>query len=255
MDADIGIIGTFDPTIVLVTNFRYSATIANHTDHPFQVVAKSQSVLGDLVLLSQGATTGLMEDDVTIDWQDDGAGTVSFTLSDSLATAFVDAGKTLGYRSENSNTEMRGNFIVVENLDLDNDGLSNDFEVSLGTNFLEPDTDNDGMIDGWEYNNGFDPFLNDSNEDVDGDGLTNVQEHTLGSDPHKYLLSLKKGWNNISISRKPINNSIATILGSYIMGKVWYWDKEIFRVTNDLEPNTGYWVYAKDDVLIEISLP
>ena len=77
--------------------------------------------------------------------------------------------------------------------DFDSDGLSNALEKSLGTNPCNPDTDGDGMTDGWEYESALDlnsravpypasrPYTNpldpnDGNIDHDGDGLTAAEE-------------------------------------------------------------------------------
>jgi len=46
------------------------------------------------------------------------------------------------------------------------------------------DTDNDGMPDVYELNNGLNPNSSaDANTDADGDGLTNLQEYKLGTNP------------------------------------------------------------------------
>jgi hypothetical protein len=45
------------------------------------------------------------------------------------------------------------------------------------------DTDDDGMADGWELDNGLDPLVNDANDDADNDGATNLEEYQAGSDP------------------------------------------------------------------------
>ncbi len=90
--------------------------------------------------------------------------------------------------------------------DPDKDGLYNFKEYWYNTNPIKPDTDGDGMWDGWEANNGriydsgplkgkldIDPTNpNDWNKDVDfdasgarvGDGLTNLEEFIHGTDPH-----------------------------------------------------------------------
>lgn len=77
--------------------------------------------------------------------------------------------------------------------DDDGDGLSNAAERWVhGTDPSEPDTDGDGLNDGWEVghgSNGFDPLfantsgLTASAADPDGDGLTTRQEMMLGTDP------------------------------------------------------------------------
>ncbi|MFA7256194.1 MAG: S8 family serine peptidase, partial [Kiritimatiellales bacterium] len=68
--------------------------------------------------------------------------------------------------------------------DADSDGLTNLEESINNTDPNNPDTDGDGMPDGWEVDNSFDPLVNDSALDADSDGLTNLQEYTLGTDPH-----------------------------------------------------------------------
>ncbi len=58
---------------------------------------------------------------------------------------------------------------AVATEDSDEDGLNNLYEYYVGTNPLAPDTDGDGVLDGFE--------------DYDGDGLTNADEQEGKSDP------------------------------------------------------------------------
>ena len=52
--------------------------------------------------------------------------------------------------------------------------------------YEERDSDNDGIPDIWEEQNGLDPNdPSDSNYDYDQDGLINIQEFTYGTDPNK----------------------------------------------------------------------
>ena len=45
------------------------------------------------------------------------------------------------------------------------------------------DTDDDGMLDGWEVNYELNPLDDDATEDKDGDELSNLEEHSAGTDP------------------------------------------------------------------------
>ncbi|QHI70825.1 S8 family serine peptidase [Tichowtungia aerotolerans] len=70
-----------------------------------------------------------------------------------------------------------------EDGDLAPDGLTNTEEYQNGTDPLDPDTDGDGMDDGWELDKGFNPLVNDADADADDDGLTNLEEYNRGTDP------------------------------------------------------------------------
>jgi hypothetical protein len=69
----------------------------------------------------------------------------------------------------------------------DLDGLTNLEEFNQTTNPCSPDTDGDGMDDGWEvtYSAGcsVDPLTNDSLVDLDSDGLANLEEYNQTTDP------------------------------------------------------------------------
>lgn len=74
--------------------------------------------------------------------------------------------------------------LIAGILDSDGDGLSDEYENSIGTDPENPDTDGDGMPDGWEVHHNFNPLINDANGDADGDGLTNLEEYQWGTNPH-----------------------------------------------------------------------
>lgn len=69
-------------------------------------------------------------------------------------------------------------------LDLDNDGLTNSTEATLGTNLAASDTDADGVSDSMEVELGFNPVEYDLHlHDRDSDGLSYRKELRAGADP------------------------------------------------------------------------
>ncbi len=77
------------------------------------------------------------------------------------------------------NDDIQG--IFGSTVDTDNDGLTDSFEETLGTDPNEPDTDDDGLDDGSEndiYN------TNPLEPDTDGDGTNDFDEVTAGTDPN-----------------------------------------------------------------------
>jgi outer membrane protein assembly factor BamB len=98
-------------------------------------------------------------------------------------------------------------------VDRDQDFLSDYSEGLLGTNSSDPDSDDDGLPDGWEIGYSFDPLnTTDALLDSDGDGLTNLEEYTLNLNPmdpdvdndgaldgeevNEFLLDPKNPWLN-----------------------------------------------------------
>ncbi|WP_269539370.1 LamG-like jellyroll fold domain-containing protein [Cerasicoccus fimbriatus] len=70
--------------------------------------------------------------------------------------------------------------------DPDRDGLTNYEELVSNTDPRYPDTDGDGMPDGWEMLYAFDPLdWADGGTDFDGDGLLNVEEYQYAANPTK----------------------------------------------------------------------
>ena len=78
--------------------------------------------------------------------------------------------------------DMNNSFDAL--LDLDDDGLTNLEEYQIGTEINRDDSDNDGMLDGWEVDNNLDPLIYSAENDADGDGKTDLEEYHEGSDPN-----------------------------------------------------------------------
>ena len=70
---------------------------------------------------------------------------------------------------------------VFPYVDRDFDRLSDEDEAAAGTDPENPDTDGDGLTDGFEVTNGLDPLV--AHPDEDGDGLDNLDELALGTHP------------------------------------------------------------------------
>ena len=121
--------------------------------------------------------------DTFVDATDTGSDpTVADTDSDTLSDGFEVANNDLGYNP------------VVDDFfsDFDFDGSTFMQEADLGTDFLNPDTDNDGFFDGAETNTGtfisYDFATNTGNtgtdplnDDSDGDGLLDGAETGTGT--------------------------------------------------------------------------
>lgn len=81
--------------------------------------------------------------------------------------------------------------MVSVDADMDYDGLSDEMEAIIGSDPNKGDSDDDGLIDGYEYYVlGYSPIdkdsdfdgIEDSMEDDDHDGLTVLEEYTIGTD-------------------------------------------------------------------------
>ncbi|MDD5135722.1 MAG: dockerin type I domain-containing protein, partial [Candidatus Omnitrophica bacterium] len=95
---------------------------------------------------------------------------------------------------------------AVTEEDTDGDGLSNADEAINGTNANDVDSDNDGFSDAYEVNVlGSDPLIKDSGveittEDQDGDGIKDIDESMLPEGGMDILYDNLKAFDDISIS-------------------------------------------------------
>ncbi len=136
--------------------------------------------IGDSVTLTAQATdeSGL-DISSSISWSTDkgqtGAGS-SFVLTDSQLSTYVVTAEVLNAQNLPVSTSITVNFIEP---DSDADGLSDVAETSLGTDPLNPDTDADGLNDGLEVNT---YFTNPLSADTDADGMPDAYEVNNGLD-------------------------------------------------------------------------
>jgi hypothetical protein len=82
-----------------------------------------------------------------------------------------------------SNATLWLAFSLASAQDIDGDGLSNQQEISLGTDYQNPDTDGNGLPDGWEYQYFGTPTGTVASADADGDGMSNLQEYLASTNP------------------------------------------------------------------------
>lgn len=121
-----------------------------------------------------------------------------------------------------SNATLWLAFSLASAQDIDGDGLSNKQEISLGTDYQNPDTDGNGLPDGWEYQYFASPTGTVASADADGDGLSNLQEYIAGTDPTQANSSL----HIISITRQPNGDNV--IVWSSVGGKSY----QVYATTN-----------------------
>ena len=73
---------------------------------------------------------------------------------------------------------------LATEVDGDDDGLSDAREAALGTDADNPDSDGDGLLDGFEVRFGLQPLNGaDGGQDADADGLDNLGEQAARTDP------------------------------------------------------------------------
>ena len=133
------------------------------------------------------------------------------TIGEAYLTFYVSGGLTVdnhdniylaGYTQ--STTILPSTFNIKYGIDTDDDGLTDRLELVYGTSINDPDSDDDGLLDGPEVNiHGTDPkdadsdddelsdgvevntySTNPNNPDTDGDGYSDKEEIDMGTDPN-----------------------------------------------------------------------
>ncbi len=134
-----------------------------------------QSVtVGQSITLNAVATNAAGDDiSSTVSWSTDtglsGSG-ASFTLTDSLVASYIVSAQVNDEQAQPVSISVTIQFVDI---DTDSDGLSDSQESILGTDPLVADTDADGINDGDEVNlYGTNPL----SADTDGDGLSDLYE-------------------------------------------------------------------------------
>ncbi|MHC4679162.1 MAG: PQQ-dependent sugar dehydrogenase [Planctomycetota bacterium] len=113
-DAGLGAsLGSEDPALTVQIGKRYQVKVTNFGPHPLEILAKGSSAGSDTILLAQGSRAGPFESDPEVAWQDNGSGTVTFTLTPGLHDAMLASGHVPGYRCGVHIFSMRGNFDVL----------------------------------------------------------------------------------------------------------------------------------------------
>lgn len=73
-----------DPVLNLTVGTRYSITVTNFNAHPLHLNSEE-----GVVLLAMDSTVGSFETDSEVNFENDGAGTISFTLTQDLANVLA----------------------------------------------------------------------------------------------------------------------------------------------------------------------
>ncbi|MGR6871841.1 hypothetical protein ACU6U9_05925 [Pseudomonas sp. HK3] len=74
-------------------------------------------------------------------------------------------------------------FEINEDLDSDQDGITDLVELNIGSNPVNIDSDGDSLPDKWEYQYGLNLISNDIYDDIDRDGFSNISEYIAATSP------------------------------------------------------------------------
>jgi len=123
-------------------------------------------------------------DNLGVTYTDDGTGTWTSTSYFSTGVMVGEGNRrfyqaTLGTATADANGEIK---VYIDDLENTNSANRTWYD---GVGYMATDSDNDGMDDAWEIENGLVVGIDDSALDPDSDSLTNIQEFQAGTNPQK----------------------------------------------------------------------
>lgn len=188
------VIGPTDDSILIIKNFLTVEVISHenytHLANATVEVSDGETLVHNTTTAADGFTLPLVVTDRTY----------MPTLIDNTTKVHV-ALWNLSFEDNNRNVQMGSGHTETfwgsvfdldgdgepdfSDEDLDGDGLSNETEIGTGTNPRDPDTDDDGIPDGYEFDSDILDPSDDSDAllDYDGDGLSNLGEYLNGTLP------------------------------------------------------------------------
>jgi hypothetical protein len=123
----------------------------------------------------------------------------SFKIKDKDSDGLPDCMEANTGCTDVNNSDSDGDGLLDGEEDLNQDGFVDPDETSP----CEPDSDFDGMDDGWELTHGMDPITNDAIDDKDGDGYSNYFEYLMQQDPEEQDPPYQVNYNIETDVRQP----------------------------------------------------
>ena len=136
--------------------------------------------------------------------------------------------------SKNSTISEGSDKVWIDNINFESS--------SYLTSPIKNDTDNDGMPDGWEISNNFNPIVDDGHNDNDGDLLINSDEYTYGTDPFAVDTDndgMPDGWE-VSNNLNPLYNDADSDADNDGLSNFWEFKYDT-RVDFPDTDNDGLW--------------
>ncbi len=176
--------------------------------------------------------------------------TVSLTFDQPLGPGLYQATLEGGVTDLNHNRLVAGQtwtFRVLEGKDSDNDGLSDDAELSLGLNPSDPDSDHNGVLDGAE--------------DPDRDGLSNGIEMAYGTNPKSAdsdANGVLDGDEDIDGDRLPLrleHRALSNPQLSDTDGDGWNDEAEVTAGSRPIDRRSTPRPFVCESVIVDLMLP